>query len=35
MEEAGGEVVISESYINGQVRDFTSILTKVKAADRT
>lgn len=33
VEEAGGEVVISESYINGQVRDFTSILTKVKAAD--
>lgn len=29
----GGEVVLTESYIQGQVSDFSSILTKLKAAD--
>lgn len=33
VEDKGGEVVITESYISDQVRDFTSILTKVKAAN--
>ena len=28
----GGEVVLTESYIQGQVSDFSSILTKLKAA---
>lgn len=31
--DAGGEMVATESYITGQVRDFTSILTKIKAAN--
>lgn len=29
----GGEVVLTESYVQGQVSDFSSILTKLKAAD--
>lgn len=29
----GGEVVLTESYIQGQVSDFSSILTKIKAAE--
>ena len=31
--EAGGEMVAVESYITGQVRDFTTILTNIKAAE--
>ncbi len=30
--EMGGEVVLTESYVQGQVSDFSSILTKLKAA---
>lgn len=30
--QMGGEVVLTESYVQGQVSDFSSILTKLKAA---
>lgn len=30
--EMGGQVVLTESYVQGQVSDFSSILTKLKAA---
>lgn len=33
VQQAGGKMVAIESFINGQVRDFTPILNKIKAAN--
>ena len=33
LEEFGGEVLVSETYVSGQTQDFTPLLTKIKNSD--